>query len=64
MKRVKEMSLNAHVSSENALLSENSFAAGQDGQFVPNSFQIDWIDKKYKLLSTEFREKRAMVGVS
>ncbi|KMZ72684.1 55 kDa B regulatory subunit of phosphatase 2A [Zostera marina] len=61
VKRVKEMSLNAHVSSENALLSENSFAAGQDGQFVPNSFQIDWIDKKYKLLSTEFREKRAMI---
>lgn len=61
VKKIIEMDSNAHISSENALLSEKSFLTDQKIQSVPNGYHLEWITKKPKSTFPTYKESPKMV---
>ncbi|THU42855.1 hypothetical protein C4D60_Mb00t05560 [Musa balbisiana] len=61
VKKVIEMDSNAHISSENALLSEKSFLTDQNIQSVPNGYHLEWITKKPKSTFPTYKESPKMM---
>nr|XP_018677901.1 PREDICTED: serine/threonine protein phosphatase 2A 55 kDa regulatory subunit B beta isoform-like [Musa acuminata subsp. malaccensis] len=61
VKKIIEMDSNAHISSENALLSEKSFLTDQKIQSVPNGYHLEWITKKPKSTFPTYKESPKMM---